>query len=48
MTDLATIPADLDHVIYAGPDLAAATAAVERLTGVRAAPGGTRPGPPTR
>lgn len=43
MTAASTIPAALDHVIYAGPDLAEAIAAVERLTGVRAAPGGTHP-----
>ncbi|WP_284249716.1 VOC family protein [Litorihabitans aurantiacus] len=38
-----TIPADLDHVVYAGPDLAEAVDAVERFTGVRAAPGGVHP-----
>ena len=43
MTNTTTIPAELDHVIYAGPDLAEAITAVEQLTGVRAAPGGTHP-----
>lgn len=43
MTETTTIPAELDHVIYAGPDLPEAIDAVERLTGVRAAPGGTHP-----
>jgi len=43
MTDHAPIPAALDHVIFAGPDLTEAIDAVEQLTGVRAAPGGTHP-----
>ncbi len=43
MTDTGSIPAALDHVIVAGPDLAEAIAAVEDLTGVRAAPGGKHP-----
>ncbi|WP_147915350.1 VOC family protein [Ruania zhangjianzhongii] len=43
MTDTTAIPAALDHVIYAGPDLAEAIDAVENLTGVRAAPGGKHP-----
>ena len=38
-----TVPVDLDHVVFAGPDLAAAIDAVELLTGVRAAPGGKHP-----
>lgn len=42
-TQQSTIPADLDHVVLAGPDLAEAIDAVERLTGVRAAPGGKHP-----
>lgn len=36
-------PATLDHVVLAGPDLAAAVDHVERLTGVRGAPGGQHP-----
>lgn len=43
MTETTTIPAELDHVIYASSDLPEAIDAVERLTGVRAAPGGTHP-----
>lgn len=42
-TTIPAVPAALDHVIYAGPNLAEAIAAVERLTGVRAAPGGKHP-----
>lgn len=36
-------PADLDHVVIAGPDLAEAITAVEHLVGVRPAPGGKHP-----
>src|SRR5699024_8908953 len=43
MTAPAPIPAQLDHVILAGPDLPEAISAVEQLTGVRAAPGGKHP-----
>lgn len=44
MTDnSATIPAVLDHVVLAGPDLTEAIDAVEDLTGVRAAAGGSHP-----
>ncbi|HLS13789.1 MAG TPA: VOC family protein [Beutenbergiaceae bacterium] len=43
MTTLTPIPAELDHVIVAGPDLPEAISAVEHLTGVRAAPGGKHP-----
>lgn len=43
MTTPTTIPAQLDHVILAGPDLPEAISAVEHLTGVRAAPGGKHP-----
>ena len=43
MTNTVTIPADLDHVVFAGPDLAEAISAVEQLTGVRAAAGGKHP-----
>lgn len=42
-TQRRTVPADLDHVVFAGPDLAEAIDAVERLTGVRADPGGKHP-----
>ncbi len=38
-----TFPPDLDHVVYAGPDLVAAIDRFEELTGVRAAPGGAHP-----
>lgn len=37
------VPALLDHVVLAGPDLAQAVELVERATGVRAAPGGAHP-----
>lgn len=37
-----TLPTD--HLIYAAPDLAAAVEAIERLLGVRPAPGGQHPG----
>ena len=35
-----TFPPELDHLVFAGPDLAEAVAAVTELTGVEAAPGG--------
>jgi hypothetical protein len=38
----------IDHLVYAAPDLAAGVARVERLLGVRAAPGGQHPGAGTR
>ncbi|WAC66015.1 VOC family protein [Agrococcus sp. SL85] len=38
-----TVVSGLDHVVLAGPDLAAAIDHVEALTGVRAAPGGRHP-----
>lgn len=38
----------LDHLAYAVPDLNAGIDAVEKLTGVRAAPGGPHPGRGTR
>lgn len=37
------LPRALDHVVLAGPDLAALVDAVELATGVRAAPGGRHP-----
>ncbi len=40
--------AALDHIVYAAPDLAAGTAAVEALVGMAAAPGGPHPGVGTR
>ena len=40
--------AALDHIVYAAPDLAAGTAAVEALVGMKAAPGGPHPGVGTR
>lgn len=38
----------IDHLVYATPDLAAGVERVERLLGVRAAPGGQHPGAGTR
>ncbi|MDE0134670.1 MAG: VOC family protein [Acidimicrobiaceae bacterium] len=40
--------AAIDHIVYAVPNLAAGTAAVEALVGVSAAPGGPHPGMGTR
>jgi len=40
--------AAIDHIVYAAPDLAAGTAAVEALVGMSAAPGGPHPGMGTR
>lgn len=34
------MPTDLDHLVFAGPSLADAIDEIERVTGVRAAPGG--------
>ena len=40
---MSAIPTDLDHIVLAGPDLAAVVAGFEQLTGVRGAPGGKHP-----
>ena len=40
--------AAIDHIVYAAPNLAAGTAAVEALVGMNAAPGGPHPGMGTR
>lgn len=40
----AHIPASLDHLVLAVPDLAAGTAEIEVALGVRAIPGGSHPG----
>ncbi|ROR93217.1 glyoxalase-like protein [Salana multivorans] len=40
---MSQFPSTLDHVVLAGPDLAEAVDHVERLTGVRGAPGGQHP-----
>lgn len=38
------VPFNVDHLVYAAPDFAEAVNAVERLLGVRPAPGGHHPG----
>lgn len=38
----------VDHLVYAGPDLPAATEKIEQLLGVKATPGGQHPGRGTR
>lgn len=40
--------ARIDHVVYAAPDLNTGIEAIEKLTGVRATPGGQHPGRGTR
>jgi len=40
--------ARIDHIVYATPDLNAGIDAIEKLTGVRATPGGQHPGRGTR
>jgi Glyoxalase-like domain len=40
--------ARIDHLVYATPDLNAGIEAIEKLTGVRATPGGQHPGRGTR
>jgi len=40
--------AHVDHLVYATPDLDRGVAEIERLTGVRASPGGSHPGLGTR
>ncbi len=40
--------ARIDHILYATPDLNAGIEAIEKLTGVRATPGGQHPGLGTR
>jgi hypothetical protein len=42
------LPARLDHLVYATPDLAVGIDAVDQLLGVRATPGGQHPGLGTR
>ena len=42
------IPSDLDHLVYAVPDLAAGVAAITALLGVAPSPGGPHPGLGTR
>ena len=41
-------PSQLDHLVYAAPDLDAAVAELEARLGVRASPGGSHPGIATR
>jgi len=43
-----TLPAGVDHLVYATPNLAAGIAQVEHLLGVKAIPGGQHPGGGTR
>ena len=43
-----TIPAELDHLVLATPDLSATVAGLAEAVGVRAAPGGRHPGRGTR
>ena len=43
MDDLITLPANLDHLIITVPELEAGVAEFERLTGIRAVPGGSHP-----
>lgn len=47
-TSSAIVVAKVDHLVYATPDLAAGIAAVNKLLGVRATPGGQHPGRGTR
>jgi len=42
------VPSDLDHLVYAVPDLAAGVAAVAALLGIAPSPGGPHPGLGTR
>jgi hypothetical protein len=42
------LPSNVDHLVYATPDLAAGIAHVEELLGVKAVPGGQHPGWGTR
>jgi len=42
------LPSNVDHLVYATPDLAAGVAHVEKLLGVKAVPGGQHPGWGTR
>ena len=44
----AAVVARVDHLVYAAPDLDIGVATLERLTGVRASPGGSHPGAGTR
>jgi hypothetical protein len=42
------LPAHIDHLVYATPDLVSGVERVERLLGVKAIPGGQHPGAGTR
>jgi hypothetical protein len=44
----APLLAGLDHLVYATPDLAVGIAAIDKLLGIRATPGGQHPGLGTR
>ena len=46
--DRPAFPSRVDHLVYATPDLQVGVDRVERLVGVRAAPGGQHPGRGTR
>lgn len=43
-----SLPAKVDHLVYATPDLTAGIDAIEKALGVRATPGGQHPGMGTR
>ncbi|MBN4056196.1 VOC family protein [Rhodothermus sp. AH-315-K08] len=43
-----SFPDSIDHLVYGTPDLSATIADLERLTGIRATPGGSHPGRGTR
>ena len=44
----AKLLAQVDHLVYATPDLKVGTDAIEKLLGIRATPGGQHPGMGTR
>ncbi len=46
--EIGAVPDNVDHLVYASPDLDAGIAAIEKLTGVRASAGGAHPGRGTR
>ena len=47
-TGRATLLAQIDHLVYATPDLDLGIATIDKLLGVRATPGGQHPGLGTR
>lgn len=46
--EVVNVPSQVDHLIFATPDLAVGVETIEKLVGIRATPGGQHPGEGTR